>query len=33
MTTQTWLILIAILVVIPLATWAGIRVLRDPHRK
>lgn len=33
MSTETWLVLLAALVVIPLAAWAGIRVLRDPHRK
>lgn len=33
MSTETWLVLLAVLVVIPLAAWAGIRVLRDPHRK
>ena len=24
---------VALLVLVPLAAWAGIRILRDPHRK
>ncbi|NYD59306.1 hypothetical protein BKA08_003544 [Nocardioides marinisabuli] len=27
-----WTVL-ALLVLVPLAAWAGIRILRDPHRK
>lgn len=33
MTTVSWIVLVIALLAVPLAAWAGIRVLRDPHRK
>ncbi len=33
MTLTGWIVLLLVLVAVPLAAWAGIRVLRDPHRK
>lgn len=33
MTLAQWLLLFVVFVGIPLAAWAGVRILRDPHRK
>ena len=33
MSSYNWILLAVIFIGIPLAAWAGIRVLRDPHRK
>lgn len=33
MSTNDWIVLLVIFIGVPLAAWAGIRVLRDPHRK
>jgi len=31
--TNDWIVLAVIVLGVPLAAWAGVRVLRDPHRK
>ncbi|VXB79575.1 conserved hypothetical protein [Nocardioides sp. AX2bis] len=33
MSTTTWLVLLVLVLAVPLAAWAGVRMLRDPHRK
>jgi hypothetical protein len=33
MSTMTWLVLLVLVLAVPLAAWAGIRMLRDPHRE
>jgi hypothetical protein len=30
---DAWVTVLVVLVLVPLAVWLGVRMLRDPHRK